>query len=416
MKPPFELFLALRYLQPKRTFVSIISVIAVAGVTVGVAVLIVVISVMSGFSREFREKMLSFYSPLYLVNPGGMIRQPEAVYEVLAQTRDVEAYAPYVNGPVLIEARGRVHTPMIRGIDFQREGRVNRLGEFVIEGAKDPGDDGVVVGVELAVQMGLTVGDHITVYAPRNFASLIPSSNRNKEFFLPSELVVAGIFQSGVYQFDSTFMLTSLATAQRYYNLGAGVHGIAVKTRDLDRVDEVARELNSRLMPPVRARTWMDLDRPRFNAIVQERILMFIILTMSIIVSGFCIMSTLITVTVQKTREIGLLKALGARDWQIMAIFTSQGLCIGAFGSLIGAGAGLLLLQFRNPLKDFLGHTFGIEVFSRKVYEFYEIPAIINPVEIAMICLMATGICTLAGLIPSLWASRLGPLEALRRE
>ena len=406
---PFELFLGLRYLKPKRTFVSVITLISLAGVTIGVWVLIVVIAVMSGFDRELREKLMGMHA--HVTVTGDAIEHSDRLLKTALEIPRVKAASPFVMGLVLIEFNHHVATPYLKGIDPKREVTVSKLGTYIQEGSLDLAGDKVVIGRELASQYGIFLGDKITVYSPRNI------EKKGEEVYLPLELTVTGIFESGMYEYDIGLIFTSLETAQELYSLGNAVHGIEMMTDDpITGAREVANALNKKLPPPLRAQTWAQMNQRLLGAIQVEKSVMFFILTFIIVVAAFGIMSTLITVTVQKTREIGVMKALGASSSRILRIFLLQGFIVGVLGVALGIGLGLLTVHNINPINHFLSSIVGIEMFPRDIYNFTNIPAFLTVRDLLTIGLSALVICTLAGLLPALRAARLEPVEALRYE
>ena len=423
----FSLFLALRYLRPKRTFLSIITLISILGVTLGVMVLILVISVMTGFERELTRKVIGFDAHLVVSNTGVMEDWPDVMKQV-SVNKEVTAVAPFVQGPVLVEFQDRRMAPKIRGIDPDLEGKVTNVRDFIIVGSLDLDGDKVVLGSELARTLGANVGDKINIFSPGNINEILEELDRVekegdktsatalKQMILPMELEVTGIFESGRYLYDSEFLLVPLHVGQEIYNLGGGAHGLAVKTLDPFLADRVKSELNNTLTPPNLALTWIDLNKQLFDAIRMERNVMFFLLLFIILVAAFGIMNTLITVTVQKTREIGIMKALGARTLQIIGVFMAQGIVVGIFGTLTGLLTGITLVQYRNQVSDWLATTLGVEVFPRSVYQFSEIPAEVIPKDVMIICVSAFVICSLAALIPAWFAARLDPVKALRYE
>ncbi|MCX7868754.1 MAG: ABC transporter permease [Terrimicrobiaceae bacterium] len=421
----FSLFLALRYLKPKRTFLSVITIISILGVTLGVMVLILVISVMTGFEQELQRKVIGFDAHLVVGN-GGVLEDWEGVAEVCLGTEGVVAAAPFVQGPVLAQFGSRRLAPKIRGVEPSLESGVMDIGKFMVDGQFDLDGDKTVLGSELALLLGAGVGDRVTIYSPGNVNEVVEAIEEAeasgkpapaaelRQMLLPLELEVTGIFESGRYLYDSEFLLVPLHIGQEIYNLGPAAHGLALKTSDPFQAFAVKERLNARLEPPINALTWVDLNKQLFDAIKMERHVMFFILLFIILVAAFGIMNTLITVTVQKTREIGILKALGAGTRQIIAIFFAQGVVVGVAGTLAGLASGIALVQYRNQVSDWLAATFRIEVFPRSVYQFSEIPAQVVPSDVAIICASAFLICSVAALLPAWFAARLDPVKALR--
>ena len=430
MKLPFSLFLALRYLKPKRTFVSIITLISVLGVTLGVTVLILVISVMTGFDRELRQKVMDFDAHI-LVTTEDVLHDWRDLTVKIRNTPGVVATAPYVQGPVIVEFNGRRLAPLIRGIDVEEEEKVIPLSKFIIRGKLDLEGDSAVLGVELARKLQIDVGDKLTVYSPGNLSQILDGIKKleNKgsaqeqeaidqlrEVVLPKELTVTGIFETGHYVHDSEFLLVPVHVGQELYGLEDALHGITVRTADPYGAEKVKEEIEKFLTPPQYAQTWIDMNSQFFEAVRLERTVMFFLLFFIVVVAAFGIMNTLITVTVQKTREIGIMKAIGADIWQIVWVFLAQGMVVGLFGTLAGLGLGMTLIRYRNEFSQWLTSTFGIEVFPRQVYQFSQIPAEVIPGDVAIICVAAFIICSIAALIPAYFAARLDPVKALRFE
>lgn len=406
---PFELFLGLRYLKPKRTFVSVITLIALAGVTIGVWVLIVVIAVMSGFDRELRSKLMGMHA--HVTVTGALIENSDELTKTLLAQPHVKAASPYALSPVLVKYNRHVATPYLKGIDPGREIAVSKLGQYMKEGGLDLEGDKVVIGRELANEYGIYLGDKILVDSPRNLEKL------GEEVYLPSEFTVTGIFESGMFEYDVGLIFTSLQTAQDLFGIGNAVHGIELMTDDpFQGAEQAANEINKILPSPLRAQTWAQLNQRLLGAIQVEKTTMFIILMLVIVVAGFCIMSTLITSTVQKTREIGVLKALGASSMKISRLVLIQGFVVGVVGVIVGATLGLVTIHNLTPIQNFLTHVVGIDVFPKDIYNFAEIPAFLTGRDLVTIIVSALAICTLGGLIPALWAAKLNPVEALRHD
>jgi lipoprotein-releasing system permease protein len=431
MKAPFSLFLALRYLKPKRTFISTITLVSVLGVTLGITVLILVISVMTGFDQELRRKVLGF-EPHLVITSDAALGNWRALEKQLAKTPGVLAVSPFIQGPVIAEHDGMVLTPFMRGIDPEQEQNVIDLKSLVKEpkGKVDLSGDSAIIGKDLAASLGVGVGDKLTIYAPGNIRSVIDELKKEQgedakkktladlknDIVMPAEITITGIFDSGRYDYDANVLFVPLFLAQELYALEDAVHGIAVKTADPYGAEKMKETLNKTLPPTIYAQTWIDRNKDRFDAIRLERSVMFFILFFIIIVAAFGIMNTLITVTVQKTREIGIMKALGANTGQIVWVFLAQGMVVGFFGTLTGLGLGMALVRFRNEFRDWLANTLNIQVFPADIYEFSKIPAEVIPRDVAIICGCAFLICSIAALIPAWFAARLDPVKALRYE
>ena len=428
MPKNFSLFLALRYLKPKRTFLSIITLVSVLGVTLGIMVLILVISVMTGFEQELRRKVIGFDAHV-IVSNGGVLENWEATAEQAMKNPHVKAAAPFVQGPVIVEYQNRRLAPKIRGVDAELERKVVNVADFIVDGSYDLDGNKTVIGSELARELGVAIGENVTIFSPGNFNQILDELDRIqrsgdkstdvsalKQMILPTELEVAGIFESGRYLYDSEFLLVPLHIGQELYNLGGGAHGLALATSDPYLANSVRDELNTVMPPPQFAMSWIDMNKQIFDAIRMERNVMFFLLMFIILVAAFGIMNTLITVTVQKTREIGVMKALGAQTHQIIGVFVAQGMVVGVFGTLTGLAMGITMVQYRNEVSRFLSSALNIEIFPASVYQFSEIPAEIVPSDVVLICVSAFAICSLAALIPAWFAARLDPVKALRHE
>jgi lipoprotein-releasing system permease protein len=419
---PFELLLALRYLRPKRTFVSVITLISVLGVTLGVAVLIIVISVMTGFDRQLREKILGFNTHLKVFEQNHTLSNYGRVADLISRQPEVRAAAPFVMAQVLVETapkngQSQVAAPWVRGIDALVESNVTVLPSSIVAGHFDVSDRGVLVGTEFARNLNVSVGDLLTIYSPEELKAMRAARNKDEaSALLPDEYEVRGIFDVGYYEYNASVIVTSLRDAQDLYVLGNSVHGLLVMLHDPYRAPRAQLELEHLLGPEYRVTTWMEENSNILNALVVEKNVMFYLLFFIMIVAALCILSALITFVVQKTREIGMLKALGATDRQVSFIFLCQGAFVGAFGVIAGYGLGMLALAYRNEFLHFMNRTCGFELFPAEIYNFTELPALIVPGDILLICGSALVVCTLGGVIPAWFAGRLQPVEALRYE
>jgi lipoprotein-releasing system permease protein len=420
---PFELLLALRYLRPKRTFVSIITLISILGVALGVAVLIIVISVMSGFDHDLREKILGFNAHIQVFRSRGTMQNYARVASVIASNKSVRGVSPLVIGKVLVETQeetnkqARVDAPILRGVDSQAEGSVSVLPQSIVEGKFDLSGHGVVIGSEFARNLRLHVGDRLSIYSPHDIEQMRKSRGRkNEEAILPEDYEVRGIFDVGYYEFNSLFIVTSLENAQDLYDLGDSVHDLEVMLKDPYQATEVKRQLEQTLGREFTVTTWMEQNSAILSALIVEKNVMFYLLFFIVIVAALCILSAQITFVVQKTREIGILKALGATNLQISGVFLSQSAIIGVLGVFAGYGLGILALAYRNEFLHFMNYWTGFELFPASIYGFSELPALIVTRDIALICGSSFVICILGGVLPAWRAGRLKPVEALRYE
>jgi lipoprotein-releasing system permease protein len=419
---PFELLLAMRYLRPKRTFVSVITLISVLGVTLGVAVLIIVISVMSGFDKQLRDKILGFNTHLKVVERNRTMRDYEPLMRMISSNVNVRAVAPLVLEQVLVETeppsgQSQVAAPWVRGLDPALEKKISVLPSSIEAGTFDVKDRGLVVGSELAHNLNLAPGDRVMIYSPSDLRKWRESQGKeNARLPAPPEFEVRGIFDVGYFEYNVSVMATSLEDAQELYDLNDSVHGLIVMLHDAYKAPQVQAELKRALGPDYRIITWMQENSNILNALVVEKNVMFYLLFFIMIVAALCILSALITFVVQKTREIGMLKALGATDLQVSLIFLSQGALVGAIGDLAGYGLGMLAISYRNEFLEFLNRLFKFQLFPREIYGFNELPALIVSSDILLICGSAWLVCILGGLIPAWRAGRLRPVEALRYE
>jgi lipoprotein-releasing system permease protein len=401
------------------------------GVMLGVAVLIVVISVMTGFDRELRQKVVDWDAHI-LVSTEDVLRDWRDLTVKIRNTPEVVGTAPYVQGPVIVEFQHQRLAPLMRGIEPAEEEKViPKLREFVKQGSKELEGDSVWLGIDLARKLRIGVGDKLTVYSPGNLSEILDGMkelekakgdeerdavDKLREVVLPKELTVTGIFQTGHYMHDSEFLLVPIHIGQELYGLGDTLHGITVRTADPYGADAVKKEIQKFLQPPQYAQTWIDMNNQFFEAVRLERTVMFFLLFFIILVAAFGIMNTLITVTVQKTRDIGVMKAIGANITQIVGVFLGQGIIVGLFGTLMGLALGITAVQYRNEFSRWLANTTGIEVFPRQVYNFSQLPAEVIPRDVAIICIGAFLICCIFAFLPAYRAARLDPVKALRYE
>ncbi len=422
---PFELLLALRYLRPKRTFVSVITLIAVVGVTVGVTVLIVVLAVMTGFSEQLRERLLGFNPHVTVRRHGANLAEYRPLIERLTNQPGVVSAAPLVEGPVLLERLAEngsmVLTPLVRGVDPGLGRDATPLLRNVRIGTNDLRGNGLLVGWELARELDVSPGDVVNILPPGLAQRMLAQARRSEEgvvdeAFLPTEFVVRGIFDAGYYEYNIAYIATSLGNAQDLYNLEDSVHGVMVMVDDPLKADEVRARVAAALGPEYRVTTWMEEKGDLLQAVAVEKNVMFVVLFFVMVVAAFGITSTLITFVVQKTREIGVLKALGCTRAQVSWLFLSQSVFVGVLGVALGCGLGILAVRYRNEFLEFMRRTTRLELFPASIYGFGQLPARIDPADVMLICGSALLICLMAGVLPAWIAGRLQPVEALRHE
>ena len=419
---PFELLLALRYLRPKRTFVSVITLISVAGVALGVAVLIIVISVMSGFDKQLRDTILGFNAHLEISIPDQTMSNYREVMSIVSSNKHVRGVAPFVGTKVLMETTTNEHSgavrdevPYLRGIDPEAEKTVSTLPKNIEYGSFDLSGHGILLGSILARELKVQVGDTVNITTANDAMRMHKAYESGEKLAIPPmEYEVRGIFDIGFNDFDANLVVISLANVQDMLNLRDNVQGLTVMLDDPFAVMQVRDELRQALGPQYEFNTWM--DNKLLGAVAVEKNVMFIILFCVMIVASLCILSALVTFVVQKTREIGMLKALGATDFQVGGLFLSQSAFIGTIGVFTGLMIGLLAVHYRNEFLFLMRRVTGMELFPAEIYQFNKLPAQIVPTDILLICGSALIICILGGVLPAWRAWRLKPVEALRYE
>lgn len=420
---PFEWMLALRYLRPKRKLVSAITLISVLGVTLGVAVLVIVIAVMSGFDRELRHKLASYTAHLRVEAREGLVTDPATLARELAAIPGVKGATPYVTGPVLLktqptEGASAFHVPSVLGVDpGSAVPPVSTLLGSVVGGTNDLRGYGFLVGRELAGKLNLHPGDAVAVYAVNQLERWNTARQKGEEEVpLADDFTVRGIFEVGFYDLDALLVVCSLANAQDLFGLENAVHGLIVALDHPEQAGEVQNYLMAKLGGRYRITTWYEEHESFLQSVVVEKNMMYYLLFFITLVAAFGICSGLITFVVQKTREIGTLKALGATNGQVMWIFLSQSLIVGLLGVGTGLGLGLLGVHYRNEFLFQMRRLTGFELFPADIYHFYELPALVVPGDVAIIVTGSLLMCLLGGLIPAWQAGRLEPVEALRHE
>jgi len=382
------------------------------GVMLGVAVLIIVLAVMSGFDDMWRKKILGFDAHI-LITRQGVIDEPETIIKKVEAVEGVAAVAPCVQGLVFVQHNDLVYTPLMRGIEIETEKLMGRLPEHMVSGEFELDENEVIVGRELARRLRLRVGDKMLVFSPQTFIA------KRDEITLPLEMTVSGIFEIGMWEYDIGFILLPLDAARELYGIESGVHALRVMTTDPFRAGNVSRQISAALRNDYNdfnVQTWMDLNRQLFDALRVEKNMMFFLLIFIVLVAAFGITNTLIIVVVQKTKEIGLLKAVGFSSGSVMRVFLWQGLIQGVFGTAFGIILGFIMLHYRNVIMRALSVGLNFELFPKELYHLSEIPAHIAAADVFLVAVLSILICTLAGLLPAWRAARLDPAQALRYE
>ena len=410
---PWYLYLALKQLFPTGKKFPFFTAISVLGVALGVALLVISTSVMGGFGYEIRRMIVDTQGEVQ-VRGEGLIADAAGLQARLATVPGVVATTPFAEGVVGLQYEGKPAYPAMQGIDVNRVGQVVPLERFIRAGRLDDlDDDSIIISSKLALSLGARIGSRVEIYSPLLFEKL-----KNDEVLLPRELRVVGIFEVGHQQLDSSVVLVTLRAMQELYGLGAAIHGVNVKIAPKLDADVVATRINGALPPAAqaRARSWMEANQDFLFILQLEKNMIFFLLTFIIIVSAFSVTSSLLISVVRKTREIGLLGALGARPMQVAACFCFQGLLIGATGTVAGLGLGLGTLHFRNELVAAFTRLTASEEVLVRFYQFSQLPAHTAPGDVGLIVACSVVISTLAGLLPAWRAARLKPVEALRNE
>jgi lipoprotein-releasing system permease protein len=416
----YEWFIGLRYLKAKRkqTFISIITIISIAGVMVGVMTLIVVLAVMSGFEKTLKEKILGTQAHLVLLkaNQEGMDHYEEAAKKV-QEVKGVVSAAPFIFNQVMLSSESNVSGVVIKGIDPDRVGKVTELAHNMkagrLQDLKEGGESdspGIILGVELAKHLGVSLNEAIQVISPLGTMTPMGMMPKMKRFR------VVGIFYSGMYEYDNTMAYVSLESAQKFFGMGARVTGIEIKTNDIYKVKEIGKEIRQKMGFPFWTKDWMEMNRNLFSALKLEKIAMFIILVLIVLVAAFNIISTLIMVVMEKHKDIAILKSMGAPSKGILKIFVIEGGVIGVVGTVFGTILGLAAALNLEKITGFVENLFGFKILASDVYYIDKLPSQVNPLDIALIVMTAILISLLATLYPSWRASRLDPAEALRYE
>ncbi|MBW2144194.1 MAG: lipoprotein-releasing ABC transporter permease subunit [Deltaproteobacteria bacterium] len=406
----FELFLGMRYLKAKRKqgFISVITLISALGVMVGVMALVVVLSVMNGFRADLMSKILGVNSHLLVLKFGGAFEDFEKTAENIADLDGVVSSTPFINAQVMFNNSGNVSGAVLWGIDPETAGSVVSIESSIKEGSlaslknRPDGVPAIIIGCELARQTRAKLGDMVTLVSPEGKLTPLGRMPNTRKY------EVAGIFESGMYEYDATMVYITLGEAQDFLAFGNRVTGLAVKVEDVFDSDRVCERIQEKLGYPFRTKDWKAMNKSLFAALKLEKYTMFVILAMIVLVGALNIISTLVMVVMEKTRDVAILRAMGASAKSIMSIFMLQGLLVGLVGTLAGllSGLGICHLLAKYKFID----------LDPSVYYIQTLPVKVEFGDVWVVALAAVLISFLATIYPSWYASRLNPVEAIRYE
>ena len=426
----YELFVSIRHLSAKKSqkFISLNTWISIAGVGLGVMALIVVIAVMSGFSKDLRDKILGTNSHVVVSSMNrAMVENYDGIVKKVRSVKGVIAAAPFIMNQVMLINGDRVSGIVVRGIDPEKEETVSDLGKNMVLGAvsdlkikpslsreiKGKGKinrAGIILGKELSRRMGVGVGDIVSMVSPVSRVTPVGLIPRMKLF------KVVGVFESGMYEYDANLSFVLLKSAQKFFSMKGGVSGIEIRVADIEQAGNIASAVQKELGFPYLVRDWMRMNRNLFSALKLEKIVMFIILILIIFVAAFNIVSTLFMLVMEKAREIAILKSMGASSSSIIKIYSYQGLVIGLIGTFLGCVAGFIIVPNLNEIVGFIESIFGIVAFPSDVYYLDRLPSEIQYMDSFLIIIFSVVICLAASLYPAWRASKLDLVDGLRYE
>jgi len=407
----YEFFIAKRYLKSRRKtkFVSVITIISIGGVLIGVAALNFVLSMMNGFEKEVRSRIIGTTAHVSIfASYADGIEDYQELLPKIKEIKHVEEVAPFIYYKAAIASKEGSDGIVVRGIDPEKEKLVTdiernvKLGSLDLEGeGEEP--PGILLGVTLADRLGVKLGDNVVLFSLKE-GSLTTGWSTPKA----SKLKVKGLFETGMYEYDASLAYISLSTAQKLFNLDHKVTGLQVKLDDLYKAEKVAKELELKLGYHFYAMDWMHMHKNLFSWMALEKYAMFIVLSLIVAVAAFNIISTLIMVVIEKRKEIGILKSMGATNTSIMKIFMFEGLVVGVVGTILGSGFGYLLCWIQK--------TFNLISLPAEIYFINSLPVDMRPLDFTIVALSAIALTFLATIYPAKRASQLTPVEAIRYE
>ena len=410
----FEWLVAMRYLRPRRkeAFVSIISILSLVGIALGVATLIIVMSVMNGFRAELLGRILGLNGHLIVQSATGSIPDYAAMAMRIKAVPGVVGATPLVEGQVLVNSGDNAMGALVRGLTLDDLKRLTTVSSTLSPDALQGYEDGnsVILGARLADRLGLAPGMMVTLVAPKGAVTPFGTTPRVKTYR------ISGTFRVGMSEYDQTFIFMPLREAQLFFGYDNAVGGIEVMVQNPDMVAQYRTPIARAAGDFVRVVDWQQMNSSLFGALQVERVTMFMILTMIILVAALNIISGLIMLVKDKGGDIAILRTMGATRGAIMRVFFIAGASIGAIGTILGFLLGVLFCANIESLREFLSSLTGTELFNPEIYFLSQLPAKIDPAEVALVVAMALGLSFLATLIPSWRAARLDPVEALRYE
>ncbi|MBL1261154.1 MAG: lipoprotein-releasing ABC transporter permease subunit [Thiotrichaceae bacterium] len=412
---PLEIFIGLRYTRAKRRnhFISFISLISMLGIALGVTVLITVISVMNGFEKELRERILGVVSHATVQAVGKPLQEWQQVGDLVRQYEGVTGIAPFIHAEGMLSQGAIVSGTLIRGILPSQEGEVSQLGDKMLAGTLDnlqAGEFGIILGKDLALSMRAGMGDRVTLITPQASVTAVGVLPRLKRF------TVVGVFEIGMYEYDSALALLHIEDASRLFRLDGGVTGVRIKMDDMFAAPKLTRQLLNELPIGYSASDWTRQHANFFRAVQMEKTVMFVILFLIVAVAAFNIVSTLVMMVTDKESDIAILRTLGASPGSIMGIFIVQGALIGVIGTLLGTIGGVVLALNVETLVPAIEKLFSIQFLAAEVYYISDLPSDMRIADVIQISSVALTISFIATLYPAWRASRTQPAEALRYE
>jgi len=409
----FERMVAFRYLRARRQegFVSVIAIFSLLGIALGVATLIIVMSVMNGFRADLLTRILGLNGDLGVYAQSGGLNDFDKAAQKIAEIPGVLRVTPLVEGQVMATSDNGASGALVRGMRQEDLRSLPPLADHIVQGSlADFTGDGVAVGDRLARRLGVTVGSPITIISPQGTATAFGTMPRIKTY------QIVALFNVGMYEYDNSFIYVPLAAAQLFFRLPDQVSSLEVFVADPDRVREKGRLIAAALGAQVRIVSWQQANSSLFNAVEIERNVMFLILTLIIVVAAFNIISSMIMMVKSKGRDIAILRTMGASRAMILRIFILSGASIGVVGTLAGFVLGVVFTNNIEAIRQFIQRIIGTDLFAAEIYFFTRIPARIDGGEVAAVVIMALALSFLATLYPSWRAARLDPVEALRYE